>query len=131
MDSLVVVHRLGCSKIYGILVSGSGIKHASPALQGRFLTTGSLGKLLTQTFAKVSTVAKKKKRVQWGKDSSDGTLEVAMEVKEGHSEDMKPEAWDTLEALGCDPDKAQTQGRGKHRLKDPAQRDECMSGTSH
>ena len=61
MDSLVVVHRLGCSKIYGILVSGSGIKHASPALQGRFLTTGSLGKLLTQTFAKVSTVAKKKK----------------------------------------------------------------------
>ena len=49
---------------------------------------------------------KKKKRVQWGKESSDGTLEVAMEVKEGHSEDMKPEAWDTLEALGCDPDKA-------------------------
>ena len=72
---------------------------------------------------------KKKKSVQWGKDSSDGTLEVTVGVKKGHSEDVNPEAWDALEALGCDPDKAP--GRGRHRFKDPAQRDERASGTSH
>ena len=35
---------LGCSTDCGILVPQTGIKPASPALQGRFLTTGPLGK---------------------------------------------------------------------------------------
>ena len=35
---------VGCSADCGILVPQTGIKPASPALQGRFLTTGPLGK---------------------------------------------------------------------------------------
>ena len=45
-DSLVVAHRLRCSTTCGILVHGSGVKPASPALQGGFLTTGPPQKTL-------------------------------------------------------------------------------------
>ena len=40
VGSVVVVHGLCCPKACGILVSG-GIKTVSPALPGRFLTTGA------------------------------------------------------------------------------------------
>ena len=43
LDSLVVVHRLSYSVACGILVSEPGIEPTFPALQGRFLTTGSPG----------------------------------------------------------------------------------------
>ena len=121
MDSVAVVDRLCCSKICGILVPWSGIKPASPALQGRVLTTGSLGKVLTQTFAKVSTVAKKKKKCSVGQG------QFWWDTRGDHGGQGRP-LWghaSALEALGCDPDKAP--GRGKHRFKDP----ERMSGTSH
>ena len=39
-------HWLSCSEACGILVPWPGIKPASPALQGRFLTTGPPGKSL-------------------------------------------------------------------------------------
>ena len=44
-NSLVVAlwHGLSCFVVYGILVPGSGIKLAYPALQGGCLTTGSQG----------------------------------------------------------------------------------------
>ena len=42
--SVVVVYRLSCSKACGILFPWPGIERESPALQGRFLTTGPLGK---------------------------------------------------------------------------------------
>ena len=38
--SLVTVHGLNCSEPHGILVPGPGIEPMSPALQGRFLSTG-------------------------------------------------------------------------------------------
>ena len=38
--SLVVAHKLGCPMAGGILVPRLGIKPMSPALEGRFLTTG-------------------------------------------------------------------------------------------
>ena len=38
-DSLIVVQGLNCSTAWGILVPWPGIEPASPALQGRFLTT--------------------------------------------------------------------------------------------
>ena len=41
--SLVVTHRLGCPMAGGILVPRLGIKPMSPALEGRFLTTGPPG----------------------------------------------------------------------------------------
>ena len=43
-DCLVVAHRLSCPVACGILVPQPGIKPMSPALQGRFLTTGPPGK---------------------------------------------------------------------------------------
>ena len=43
MDSLVVAQGLS-SLACGILVPQAGIKPMSPALQGRLLTTGSLGR---------------------------------------------------------------------------------------
>jgi len=42
--SLVVVLRLSCPVTYGTLVPQAGIEPASLALEGRFLTTGPLGK---------------------------------------------------------------------------------------
>ena len=42
-SSLVVAHRLSCSLTYRILVPPPRIKPMSPALQGRFLTTGPQG----------------------------------------------------------------------------------------
>ena len=45
MDSLVVAQGLSCSKTCGILVPQPGLKTKSPALQGRFLTTGQPRKL--------------------------------------------------------------------------------------
>ena len=44
--SVVVAHRLSCSTACGILVPQPGIKPASPALEGGFLTTGPAGKTL-------------------------------------------------------------------------------------
>ena len=44
MDSLVAALRLSCSMTCGILVPQQGIKPVSPALQGRLLTSGPLGK---------------------------------------------------------------------------------------
>ena len=43
LDSVIVVHGLSCSVACRILVSRPGIEPTSPALQGRFLTTGSPG----------------------------------------------------------------------------------------
>ena len=48
--SVVVALRLSCSEAYGILLPQPGIEPASPALQGRFLTTGSPGKSLKIDF---------------------------------------------------------------------------------
>ena len=45
-DSLVVVLRLSCPGACGILVPWAGMELTSPALQGRFLTTGPSGKFL-------------------------------------------------------------------------------------
>ena len=36
----VVVHRLSCPTACGILIPQSGVEYMSPALAGRFLTTG-------------------------------------------------------------------------------------------
>ena len=47
---LVVAHRLVCCGTCGILVPWPGIKHVSPALESRFLTTGPPGKSLSQAF---------------------------------------------------------------------------------
>ena len=44
--SAVVAHRLSCSAACGIFPR-PGIEHVFPALAGRFLTTGPLGKSLT------------------------------------------------------------------------------------
>ena len=43
-DSLFVAHGLSCSSACGILLPQPGIEPVSPALQGRFLTTGPPGK---------------------------------------------------------------------------------------
>ena len=48
--SIVVLRGLSCSKAHGILVPWPGIEPMSPALQGRFLTTGLPGKSLTPIF---------------------------------------------------------------------------------
>ena len=44
MGSVFELHWLSCSMAYGILVARAEIEPASPALQGRFLTTGPPGK---------------------------------------------------------------------------------------
>ena len=44
--SLVAAHRLSCPTVCGILVPWPGIEPTSPALEGRFLTTGPPGKSL-------------------------------------------------------------------------------------
>ena len=49
-DFLVVVPGLSCSAACGILVPRSGIEPMSPALQGRFLTTGPPVKSLSPGF---------------------------------------------------------------------------------
>ena len=46
----VVVHGIGCSTAYGILVPQSGIKPVPLAMQGRFLTTGPPGKFVCTYF---------------------------------------------------------------------------------
>ena len=48
--SVVVAHGLSCSKARGIFLPGPGIKTVSPALAGRFLTTGSLREVLSCLF---------------------------------------------------------------------------------
>ena len=45
--SLVAEHGLSCPTTCEILVPWPGIESVSPALEGRFLTTGSPGKSLT------------------------------------------------------------------------------------
>ena len=45
-----LVHKLNCSKACRILVPGPGIKPASPALRGGFLTTGPPGKSQHRAF---------------------------------------------------------------------------------
>ena len=42
--SLVMVHGLSCPELCEILITWSGIEPTSPALEGRFLTTGPPGK---------------------------------------------------------------------------------------
>ena len=44
--TLVVAHRVSCSKASGILLPRPGIEPVSPALEGRFLATGPPGKSL-------------------------------------------------------------------------------------
>ena len=44
-SSVVTVHRLSFSVAYGVLLPPPGVKPSSPALQGRFLTTGPAGKV--------------------------------------------------------------------------------------
>ena len=44
MGSLVAARRVSCPTACGILVPQLGIEHTSPALEGRFLTTGPPGK---------------------------------------------------------------------------------------
>ena len=55
-----VARRLSYPEVYGILVPWPGIKPVSPALQGRFLTTGLPGQPLRPSFKKWS---------YWGKNS--------------------------------------------------------------
>ena len=42
--SVATEHELSFSELYGVLVPLPGIKPESPALQGKFLTTGPPGK---------------------------------------------------------------------------------------
>ena len=46
----IVTHGLHCPSVHGILVPQPGLEPTSPALQGRFLTTGPPGKFLRVTF---------------------------------------------------------------------------------
>ena len=48
--SVVAAQRLSCPETCGILVPRLGIEPASPALKGRFLTTGPPGKSCVSTF---------------------------------------------------------------------------------
>ena len=48
--SLVVARRLGCPKVYGILVPRPEMEPMSPALEGRFLTSGLPKKSLRLLF---------------------------------------------------------------------------------
>ena len=50
MSSVVVAYGLRCPATCGILVPQPGIKSASPALEGRFFTTGPPGKSLVSYF---------------------------------------------------------------------------------
>ena len=50
-SSVVLVPRFHWPAICGISVPGPGIEPASPALEGRFLTTGPPGKSLESSFA--------------------------------------------------------------------------------
>ena len=44
-------HGLSCPLVHGIFIPQPGMEHASPALEGRFLTTGPPGKTLCQHIA--------------------------------------------------------------------------------
>ena len=79
-SSVVVTRGISCSSTCGILVPQPGIKPVSPALQGRFLTTGPPGKslihivvqqTLTQ-YCKATTLKKKKKKMVFWDHSSPG-----------------------------------------------------------
>ena len=50
VGALVVAHGLSCPAACGILVPRPGIEPVSPALEGRFLTTGPPGKSLPWLF---------------------------------------------------------------------------------
>ena len=52
MGSVVAACGISCPAACSILVSLPGIEPASPALQGRFLTTGPPGKSLYRSFCK-------------------------------------------------------------------------------
>ena len=52
MGSVVVVLELSCPRACGISAPRTGIKLESPALQGRFLTTGPPGKSLKSELLK-------------------------------------------------------------------------------
>ena len=56
VQTLFVEHRLSCSMACGILVCLPGIEPMSPALHGRFLTNGQLGKSLHQSFCHSSPI---------------------------------------------------------------------------
>ena len=51
VGSVAAVHRLSCPEASGISVSWPGIEPMSPALVGRFLTTGPPGKPLLTTLS--------------------------------------------------------------------------------
>ena len=55
--SVVAAHGLSCSSACSILVPGPGTKPVSPALAGRFLTTGLPGKSHTAFLVCVSPVS--------------------------------------------------------------------------
>ena len=58
-QALVVVEcRLSCPTAFRTLVSGPGINPVYPALEGRFLTTGPLGKSW-ESFAEIGGTCKK------------------------------------------------------------------------
>ena len=52
--SVVVAHRFSCSLVHGILFPQPGIEPSSPALSGRFLTTGPLWGSPPHTFWKLT-----------------------------------------------------------------------------
>ena len=51
VSSVVVVHRLSCPTVCGILVPQPGIEPVSPALEGGFFTSGPPGKSLHWFFS--------------------------------------------------------------------------------
>ena len=62
--SKTVAHGFSCPEAYGILVPGPGVKPASPALEGGFLTTGPPGKPHQQLL--LITVNSVRLRRSWG-----------------------------------------------------------------
>ena len=63
MGSVVAVHGLSCPVACGILVPQPGIKPASPALEGGFLTTGPPGKSLFSIFISKERIHLKNSRM--------------------------------------------------------------------
>ena len=65
MGSVVVALRLSCSTACGILVPSPEIKPTSPALEGRFLTTGPPGKSPTSLLIDLCWSNLALRRRQW------------------------------------------------------------------
>ena len=73
--SVVVAHGLSCPTACGILVPRQGIEPASPALEGRFLTTGPPGKS-PQIFCTASSFQQLKTLKQ--KDSNAWEMKICL-----------------------------------------------------